>query len=210
MKAVVSLLMLLGACAHGQSLPEADPIAAAAYGYCEHAESLMPREAKPTWRARAKQAVGLPASVMLTAAGYTTDIAMVTVGSVAAAGIICSPFLALEVALQGSGEGTGRCIAEIAVHAADAMPAVVGKTLYEKSRRWRCADMSPASRRHRRLAGCWAKRRDQASLVRAYKHVNRLTQQEIGGCISETERQKVESLVRFLARERQIASRTTR
>jgi len=171
-------------------------------GQCENgSQYLFQKGDRPPVRSRVSQVILLPLSYVAIGLGYTTNVVLVLAGGVVVGAVVCSPLIALDVASSGDGRMSGECVSEVAgaVISEESLTAL-GDAIYDGTKKWRCADLTPLSREIRAVARCYTNRRSPGDLDKARQQLGVLGQNRFASCVSDEERQAVGDALREIQR----------
>lgn len=144
---------------------------------------------------KGKTVVGSTFSYAGTGVGYLTDVVLLVGKEVGVRMLICAPVGAIEAAAKGSGNALGSCFSNIGT-SASSMPTNLGKSIYNKTESWRCSDLSPFSKKVRKLSKCYREKGDQQ---KAREYLIQLRgNPNLFNCISEEEQNKINSSLEAL------------
>ncbi len=135
-----------------------------------------------------------PLSYAATGVAYGAEATAVVGAGVAAGAVVCSPLLALEVALHGSGDASGECFVYVAAGLASGLwlPGA-GSGVWRATRAWRCPDLTRLSREVRAIARCHARRGAPGDLEQARAHLAWLREAPpIRTCLPDGERRAID------------------
>lgn len=197
-----ALAALLGsaACAHAPRPAVAGPAEA---HHCEEALAVATERPAPPPRADGlRQVVTTPASWLLVGAGYTADVAILTVGTIGLSAMACLPILALDGALGGSGDLSAGCMESMARGVAEALPLPgLGRGAASVTGHWRCPDRARRAAEARAVAACLAARGGPGDRDLALRLLVPFAEQRAARCLPPSERARVDRALRRLAEE---------
>ena len=136
------------------------------------------------------------ASYLLTGIGYTTDFAIIFTGTIGIGIIVCSPLIIAEGSAKGTGKSSAACIEAITRGIANGInwkvgKNTIGKSIYNKTKKWRCPKVDHISRGLRRVASCHHKNGDKSSAKQQLNAI--LSDSVLSRCVGKKEKQKVNS-----------------
>lgn len=194
-----ALAALLGgaACAHAPRPAVARPAEALR---CEEALAVVRDHPAPPPRADAlRQVVTTPASWLLVGAGYTADVAAISVGTVAVGAMVCLPIFALDGALGGGGDLSAGCVEAVARGVVEEVPLPgLGRGAASVTGHWRCPDRSRRAAEARAVAACLAARAGPGDRDLARRLLAPLAEERTARCLPRSERARVERALRRL------------
>lgn len=159
---------------------------------CEEAADLFSKKGKEaSVLQKGKKVGGSVLSYTASGVGYATDVLVWFTREVGVRVAICTPVAAIEMASGGQGSALSGCFSGITTSFGD-KPTDLGNKIYKGTTGWRCADLTPLSKRLRKLASCHVKRGNEGDLIKAQGQLKSITDNKsFYKCIKDSEKQNV-------------------
>lgn len=142
------------------------------------------------------ESTGTLASLVVSGMTYSTDLIISLTGGVFIGATICSPLLAVDVALlKGGNHGNNlpgvQCVSDTAPEISKKMYSNWGRDTYRATRKWRCPELDYLSEGLRDVSKCY---KDSNELNMAKEQLLAIKKSTIfSHCLSKKEKQNIES-----------------
>jgi hypothetical protein len=164
---------------------------------CEEALAHLP-EKEPAIRFvdNAQVAGGALVSYSATGVAYAADVVAIVLGATAIFIVLCGPILVAMSAGGGGGSGPLCIPADLSGLKRPRM----GEATFEATQSLRCPDITSASRSIRKVAACFANRKENDDLVKARTTLEGLANSpDFGDCASPEDKKAIEGEIQSLA-----------
>lgn len=133
-------------------------------------------------------------SYTLVGTAYTGEVLVRFVGGIAVGVVICSPVIAVEGALGGGGDASGRCIGEVGGNIMSTEKLKWGSSVHNDTKELRCPEVDHIAKGIRRVSKCYL---ENNKPKKAYDQLmTLLSDREILRCISSDEKKKLSPLLK--------------
>ncbi len=171
---------------------------------CEIAAEKIPDSLGYKIINKVKSTSGTVVSYLIKGTSYTTEFAIKYSAGVIATVIVCSPFVAAEVAVKGATHGTIMmpCFKVVGEGLVGDMDFKFSKKLSKDIRWMRCPDFNITADRVMSVSSCFEKRSDQNNLIKAEAHLlSLIKQRDFMKCIDDDKSATLWSALRDLHKE---------
>lgn len=158
-------------------------------GQCESAVKNLPDKTASVMN-QTKYVSGTIASYALTGLTYGTEVTMYLVGGVVGGLVICTPAITADVAMKSSGQFTVECLKLAGNVLTKVKPKeMFGEKVYDKTRNWRCPDLTDFSKNLRSIASCYEDKNTRVDLKKSIEQLDIIRNQDFQeNCIGDEER----------------------
>lgn len=128
-------------------------------------------------------------SYIATGLGYTADVALIATKGVIVGLVLCSPVIALDVAVGNRGSGTSACLSTSSVIFSGNSEYPLGNSTHNATKSWRCPSIDHIVKAARKSISCLA---DKGKKEEAKLQLSTLKSDSlIEKCASQSEKEKL-------------------